>query len=130
MVFALPLFAFGQTSAVSTTPDERLKEVFTKEEISFWEANNTFIIQRYNFYLDNAWAIVDVPAEKLVGADYKEVVISDLQKVNILMVEKENDIKRHFDKSMTYRIKGQDKLLMYLSEKEFTKRLNKALGRS
>jgi hypothetical protein len=130
LMLAMPFFGFSQDKNVSTEPDSRLKEAFTQEEIAFWVVNNPFLIQRYNFYIDHVWTIIDVPADKLVGADYKEVQIADPTNFNFLVVEKDNKLVRQFDRSVTYRIKGHDKLLVLLSEKEFTNRLNKALGRT
>jgi hypothetical protein len=128
-ILAMPIYAFSQNTTIPTTPDARISEVFTKEEVDFWQSNNTFLIQRYNYYLDNAWSIIEVDEAKLSAGNYPEVSISDLSKVNILLVEKENKVNRNFDRPTIYRIKGQNKLLVYLSEKEFSQKLNKALGR-
>lgn len=124
------LFAVGQASSPSTVADGRLYDAFTKEQVEFWQKNNTFIIQRYNFYLDHAWSLIDVEADKLSMGGYPEVLIQDLNKINIFLVEKENTVSRSFDRSVTYRVKGQNKLLVFCSEREFNQKLNKALGRS
>ncbi len=108
--------------------DSRLYEVFETGYLNDLITENPFLIQRWNFYLDNSWYITDLPKEK-AKATYPVISIGDIDNINIFRIEKENDIKRDWNRQEVYQLEGQGKALVMVSGKEFTKRLNKHLNR-
>lgn len=117
---------FGQTEKV--TPDARLYEVYSAEYLERLQSSNPFLIQRWNFYLDNAYFITDKPDKK--DAQYRQTTLTDLENLNILAAEKNLNLSHDFHKRTYYEIIGTDKILVYYSGKEFRDALNAHLGRS
>lgn len=116
--------AFGQDKAV---PDARLYDVYSADYLTRLQTSNPFLIERWNFYLDNAFFITDIPEGK--EADYSTLKISELQDLNILLIEKNQKPARDFKKRMYYQIEGTQKVLVYYSGEQFRDALNKHLGR-
>jgi hypothetical protein len=126
----LVTFANAQENQAHTrlSFDHRLLAVYDADHLSTLQAENPFLIQRLNFYLDHAWYISPLPVEKITP-DMPSVKIDDLDNINILVLEKEQHLTRDWEKLMIYRIENSDKALVFLSGKEFTEQLNKHLGR-
>ena len=122
-------FAFSQTNTGPISIDDRLTEVFDLEYLNTLQDQSPTTIIRWNFYLDNSWYITELPEKKEVS-DLPEVIISDLGKLNILLLEKEQGLTRDWTKRIKYKIKNTNKVLVYYSGKEFNRTLNQHLGRT
>ncbi len=106
-----------------TKPDPRLYEALSDGEITEMLSKNPFLIQYYNYFLDHSYKIIEQP--KSANLDLPEVDISNIDKFNILVVKKEQKLKREWGTQTYYEIKGTNKVLVFISEKEFTQKLNK-----
>jgi hypothetical protein len=76
-----------------------------------------------DYFLDNSFKIIEQPKGKKL--ELPTVVIPDIQHFNILVVQKRQKLQRNWDNQTYYSIKNTDKILVFISEKEFTQRLNK-----
>jgi hypothetical protein len=98
--------------------DERLLEVYEIDYLQRLQASNPQVLQRLNYYLDHAYYLTEYPAEK--GApDFPEIVIEDLQHINILRLEKEQNLRHAFDRPTQYQIKGSNQILVYYPGEKF-----------
>ncbi len=122
----LSFFSIAQNAMETVVPDERLYEVYESAYVDDLMKENPFLIKRWNFYLDHAFLIADEIPEK--KNDYPIVTISDINQINILLLEKEQKLQRDWDKPMIYKIRDTDKILVYHAGKDFTKSLKKHLG--
>ena len=121
------LSVFGQNKADVIQADERLNEVYAEAYLERLKTANPFLIQRWNFYLDNAFFVAENPADK--EATYPTIEVKDLENINILLIEKEQKIHHDFKARTYYQIAGTNKMLVYHSGEEFRDALNKHLGR-
>ncbi len=119
-------FSSAQNEPNTVLPDERLYEVYEREYVDGLVEENPFLIKRWNFYLDNAFLITENIPEK--DNDYPTISIKDVNNINILLLEKEQNLQRDWDKPIIYKIRGTDKILVYHAGKDFTKSLKKHLG--
>lgn len=108
--------------------DERLKEVYEIKYLTSLQIQNPVLLQRWSYYLDNSFYIVDFPKEK-GNPNYPIIEVADLSKINILLLEQKNELTRDFNKTVKYKIKGTNKILVYYSGKEFNQKFNEFLGR-
>jgi hypothetical protein len=123
----VPFFLFSQQNTVFNTAaiDQRLYAVFGKEYIDESLRSDLFSLQRWTFYLDNAFIIVSEPPTKDGSAgDFPTVRIPDLAHINILQLEKEQDLKRDYNTQSIYRIEGTTKYLVYHSGQQFIEAFN------
>ena len=128
-LLTLSILSFAQNkSSEITTTDERLSEVFDQEYLTNLETQNPVLLQRWSFYLDNSYYIVDFPKTK-GNPDYPTIEIADIDNFNIFLLEKKQPMPRDFEKSMKYKIKGTNQILVYYSGKEFNQKFNEFLGR-
>lgn len=124
----LATFAFSQqTNTISI--DDRLYDVYDQEYLENVKQNNPFLIQYWNYYLDHAWSIEPLPAEKQSSVQ-QTIEIPEVEKINILLLEKTLDIHPDRQTYKMYRIKDTGKMLVYLPGKVFVANLNKHLGRT
>ncbi len=121
------LSVFGQNKAELVEPDARLADVYSEAYLIRLQTANPFLLQRWNFYLNNAFFITENPADK--GATYPSIEVTDLDNINILQIEKEQKIHHDFKARTYYQIAGTDKMLVYHSGEEFRDALNAHLGR-
>lgn len=129
ILLTLSILSFAQKKSSETVEiDDRLTEVYGKEYLTNLQTQNPFLLQRWSFYLDNAYYIVDFPTKK-GSPDYPIIEVVDLNNMNILLLEKSQKMTRDFDKLTKYKIKGTNKILVYYSGKEFNQKLNDFLGR-
>lgn len=129
-LLTLSTLSFAQTKSSETVEvDERLTAVYEKEYLANLQIQNPVLLQRWSFYLDNAFYIVDFPIEK-GDPDYPSIEVADLDNMNIFLLEKNQKMSRDFDKQTKYKIKGTNKILVYYSGKEFNQKLNEFLGRN
>lgn len=131
-IFTLSLIFLGYLGMAQNnskvTPDARLYDVFSAGYITQVQENNPFLIQRWNYYLNHAFEIVEVKNEEK-KANLPVVKIKDTDNVNILLLEQKQGLTRDFKKRMYYRIAKSDKVLYYYSGEQFNKNLNKHLAR-
>ena len=118
-----PMLLLAQSSATESIKiDERLYEVYEREYIEQLKLDNPFLVKRLNFYLDNAFQVVeDAPGKKNT---YPFIAISDLENINILKIEKELGLTHDYHKPVIYAIQHTNKILVYYAGKEFNRRLN------
>jgi hypothetical protein len=129
MLLTFSILSFAQKKSSKTVEiDDRLMEVYDLAYLKNLQTQNPFLLQRWSFYLDNAYYIVDFPTTK-GNPDYPTIEVADLDNMNILLLEKSQKMTRDFDKLIKYKIKGTDKILVYYSGKEFNQKLNKFLRR-
>jgi hypothetical protein len=110
-----------------TQPDPRLYDALSQAEINEMLDKNPFLIEYYNYFLDYSFKIIEQPKGKSV--ELPVVVIPDVENFNILSVQKKQKLQRSWDSQTYYSIKGTNKILVFISEREFTKRLNERTGR-
>ncbi|MGB0861652.1 MAG: hypothetical protein ACPG19_02700 [Saprospiraceae bacterium] len=128
LVLLFVLIGSVTTFAQAEIPiDQRLYDVFDGDFLKKLQADKSFHLQYYNFSLDNSYQIIEIPKEK--NMKLPKVKIKDLDKINILKLQKEQKLTKSLDSPTYYQIKGSNKVLMIRSEKDFAKRLNKHLGR-
>lgn len=108
--------------------DERLLAVYDAAYLERLQDEHPFLLQRLNFYLDNAWYLSDYPVEK-GELNFPVVQIDDPSSINILLLEKEQGLHKDFEKETAYSINGTRKVLIFRSGREFTRMLNEHLGR-
>jgi len=131
LLLTFSILSIAQTKTnevVDVKIDERLFDVYEQKYLSNLQAANPNLLLRWSFYLDNAFYITDFPKGK-ENADAPEVVIDDLEKINILLLEKDQRLTRDFKKRNVYKIQGTQKALIYFSGEEFNQKLNEHLGR-
>ncbi|HFA51447.1 MAG TPA: hypothetical protein ENJ95_20735 [Bacteroidetes bacterium] len=108
--------------------DSRLYQAFDSGYLENLITENPFLLNRWNFYLDNSWYVADLPPEKDNGT-LPVIQIDDLDNINIFLLEKEQHLKKDWDRARTYRIKNTDLVLVCEPGKNFTEKLNKHLNR-
>lgn len=93
LILFFTTFVFGQNTPSDISIDDRLFEVFDKDYLEALKSGNPVIVQRWNFYLDNAWYITGFPEGK-EESNYPLISIANLAKVNIFLLEKQYGLKR------------------------------------
>jgi hypothetical protein len=123
------LVAQAQPAAPSVKIDPRLYDVYEKDELESIQKDEPFFIKRWNFYLDNAFFISDSPLSK-DGSDegYPSVNIPDLANINILKLEKEQNLKHDFMTETIYKITGTKKYLAYYAGRHFVEKFKEHLS--
>lgn len=115
-----------QTSSINI--DSRLYDVFEKDYLEKVRVEDPFLIQRWHFYLDNAFFISDTSLDKnstdATVAEHPSVQIAHLDQINILKLEKEQNLKHDFYTETIYKIAGTDKFLVYFAGKDFVEKFN------
>lgn len=110
-----------------TQPDPRLYDALSQSEINEMLDKNPFLIQYYNYFLDYSFKIIEQPKGKTLKLPV--VVIPDVENFNILAIQKKQKLQRSWDNQTYYSIEGTNKILVFISEREFTQRLNEHIGR-
>jgi hypothetical protein len=109
----------------SKTFDKRLEEVFEKEYLDLVRHEDPILFERWHFYLNNAFFISDSSLSKDdKQVIYPTVLISDLVNINILKLEKEQDLKHDFYTETIYKIEGTSQFLVYLAGRDFIEKFN------
>lgn len=106
--------------------DERLYAVYEASYLNKLKSENPFLLKRWSFYLDNSYVISDYVAGKN-NESYPEVDIKDMSNINILLLEKEQNLKKKWQAKSIYKIKGTRKLLVYYPGRVFNEELKKQL---
>jgi hypothetical protein len=126
IIILLSSFTIVQPNS-KTKPDPRLYEALSDNEISEMLSKNPFLIQYYNYFLDHSYKIIEQP--KSANLNLPQVSISDIDSFNILLLKKKQKLKREWGIQTYYEIKGTNMVLVFISEKEFTQKLSKYLGK-
>lgn len=121
--------ASAQSPALPVEIDARLFEVFDADYLARLRDEQPALLLRWNFYLDNAFTISDLPAEKGDAGAWPVVRVTDPARINILLLEKEQGLRRDWDKPVYYRIAGSQKVLMYWPGREFNRRFQQWLSK-
>lgn len=129
LFLTLSILSIAQNKTSEIEIDERLYQVYDQTYLENLQTNNPFLLQRWSFYLDHAYYISEYPSKK-GNPNYPTIKISNLENFNVLLLEKNQNISRDFEKQSVYKIEGTNKVLVYYSGKDFVKKLNKHLGRS
>jgi len=114
------------SSFTQITPDSRLIDYLGADKVAVMQKNSPDLIAYYNFYLDNAYTLATVPADKLANNNFTSLNLPlvngkvDSKKLNILML----NIQRKYDSSVYYKINGSSQIIIFLSEKEFMVKYN------
>lgn len=127
LLLLVPLSTFSQSPVLTNSLqiDGRLNDVFEKDYIEKVQKEEPFLIERWNFYLNNAFFISDNALRKNeVAAEYPSVQIQNLGSINILKLEKEQNLKHDFYTETIYKIAGTDKYLVYYAGKDFVEKFN------
>ena len=127
LLVVVPFFVFSQQNTVFNTAaiDPRLYAAFGTEYIEESLRNDVFSLQRWTFYLDNAYIIVNEPPTKDGSAgNFPTVRIPDLAHINILKLEKEQELTRNYNTESIYRIEGTNQYLIYHSGRNFIEAFN------
>jgi len=95
--------------------DPRLLSKFTKDELVEMEVKNPLAYAYWNFYVANAFQVMDLPIDKIDSHEIKGVVkIPNMNNINIFDL--------HYiplEKDYQYcRIEGSNKLLVIISEEQ------------
>jgi len=107
-------------------PDNRLIDYLGVEKVAILQKNNPSLIHYYNFFLDNSYTISTVPADKFDGNNFNELDLPlingkvDTKKLNVLKL----NIQRKYEEDIYFKVKGQNKIFIMLSEKKFMEKYN------
>lgn len=102
-------------NAQSDSFDQRLLSKFSKTELIEMQTVNPIAYAYWNFYVGNAFQIMDLPKEKANSHEIKGTVkIKDVNTINIFDLHY-NPLTKDYQ---YYRIEGTDKLLVILSEEQ------------
>jgi hypothetical protein len=136
-IYCIAIGLFTSISAQEVhTPDKRLYEAFGKENVEFLLINNPAIIDYYNYYLDNAFVLVQHNPEKIssIVQKYPQLLLKDpsfsydipdiskgTKSINILKYV--YDLKK--DESSTYWIDKSGIAIVFHSSKTIMENYNK-----
>ena len=134
MVLCLsPFFGWAQDiqKRNNTPVDARLYEAFDSAYVLRYLQEDPVWLERWAFYLDNAYFISDQPQTKdaAASATLPEVVIDDLSRINILVLERKQHIAKSYYTEAIYRIKGTNKYLVYYPGRDFTPKFKAHLAK-
>jgi len=124
LIIAFLVFGYSNNPI---TPDSRVIDYLGLEKVEIIQKNNPELIRYYNFFLDNAYEIAKVPADKLADNNFPTLKLPlkngkvDIKKLNVLKL----NIERKFDKQVYYKIHNSSEIIVFLSEEDFMKKYNK-----
>jgi len=121
-IFLALAMLIGLSSFAQSNYDERLLAKFSEDRIQELQKEQPQIIDYYTYYLDHSYQITD---RETSGKDFQtdqEVKIKDLNDFNIL----ELGLTMDRSASKIYKIKGTEKYLRLLSNREFILAYNKS----
>jgi hypothetical protein len=120
----LPLLLSAQNQPAKTSIDPRIYAAYGHEYVDRIAQTNPFLIQYWTFYLDHAFAVMDVPTEKEDDVIHPVIKVANLKQINILQLEKDLQIKPYWDRLSIYRIANTEQLLVYYPTDNFIRELN------
>lgn len=127
----------AQEMIVSNVPDPRLNEALGDEQIQFLTQNNPDLIGYYNYFLDNAFVLIQHPAEKVPGI-IANVPLLELKNASLSMDKPDvakgakgiNIFKYDFhldqNNSTQYRLDNSGIIIVFYPAKVITANYNKA----
>jgi hypothetical protein len=129
--------AKAQEKTLSNNPDPRLYEAFGKERVDFLIKNNPDLIGYYNFFLDNAFVMVQHQSEKIPGiisnCPILEVISPDfiIEKPDMTKGTKSINILKYKyqieqDKTTQYRLDNSGIIIVFYPATIITEKYNKA----
>jgi hypothetical protein len=100
--------------------DKRVTEAFGKEYTVMLQKNNPDLLNYYQFYLNNAWQVVNLPPDKAKYIKPLELLPGKKEgpEFNLLLY----NVVRHFDRPTYYMHKG--KIVRILSEQDLMQQYN------
>ncbi len=136
MFVALSTAIFGQ-AASTITPDPKIYEVFTAEQIADWQQNNPAQIAYYNVLVQSGYRIEEYPEQKLATIDENPVftLSSDfagskedfteegLENINVLKYE----ISLYHNHINIYRLGNTTKIIVFLSSDDIDEMVQEML---
>ena len=125
----LPFLAFAQQQSLPIQPiDPRLYEAYDKAYVDKVAQEDSFLLQRWTYYLDHAFYVADGLTNKDgTPVDAPSVSVPDLAHLNILKLETEQKTTRDYYVEKIYKIVGTNKFLVYYSGRNFIESLNEHL---
>lgn len=125
--FLLLSFTFLLLSSFSNVSpqnvDPRIIDFLGQKKVDVLLKNNPGIIEYYQYYLDNAYYISELDGGKMNSKNISGTIhLKSLKKseINILKL----DIQRAYDHPVYYKISNSNKLMVFISEKEFMRKFN------
>ena len=117
--------SFGQSGEIPLVKaDLRISQAFGQEFVTGLEKSDPLLILYYNFYLDNAYYIQEMPVDK---SDFVNSLISvdadplDFKEnINILQL----GLELNFEKRTYYRMKTTNFVMIFYSGLELTDKFN------
>jgi hypothetical protein len=121
-IFFTAALLIGLSSFAQSNYDDRLLAKFSEDRIQELQKDQPQIIDYYTYYLDHSYEIIDEASSGKNFQTDQEVKIKNLESFNIL------DLGLTMDRSASkiYRIKGTEKYLRLLSNREFVLGYNKS----
>ncbi len=130
IILFLSISAYSQIA--NPVPDNRLYEAFGKEQVEFLLQNNPDMVTYYNFFLDNAFVLIQHPKEKTAGLPKMTLNNQKLvsEKPDISKGTKSINILKYSytilpDESASYRLDDSGIAIVFFSAKEITEKYNK-----
>lgn len=103
--------------------DMRLLSKFSDKELSEMKVNEPATLSYWNFYVANAYQIMDLAAEKALAHEIKGTLkIVDLNNINVFELNKLPLAKDY----QYYKIENTNKLLVIISEEQIKAKFNKS----
>jgi hypothetical protein len=125
--FSTFVTAQSQLSHTAAPIDSRLLAIHSGDYLENLRTANPYLLKRWEYYLDNSWYLTELPAEK-VKDSYTSIQIGDLSNINIMLLEKELNLHRDWERQTVFKIAGTDKALVLIEGKRFNEMLNKHLA--
>ena len=117
----LSVQAQNSTEILPQNPDDRLVEAFGKADVEQLEKVRPRSIAYYNFYLDHAYRIVEMPTDK---SDYLASLRAldidpnaSKSEINVLKFK----LNLTHDKQTSFRMRQSNKIMVFYSGEEFNK---------
>lgn len=124
---ATSIFAQNTEDSQTPQPDQRLYEVYDPSYVDQLLTENPFLIKRWNYYLDNAYYLIDAVPGKT--EDNPTITIPDMENINILLLEKQQGLTHDHQLPVIYNIKNSNKCLVYVPGKKFAKDFRASLDK-
>ncbi len=123
-VLSFNLNAQTLTTLETITPDARIYDAFDDKFVDELTVDNPALILYYNYYLDNAFYISELPVDKneflanLTSLDLDENV--KISEINILKLK----LDLNFEQQTYYRIGKSDRVMIFYSGIELNDKFN------
>ena len=125
--FCLPFLGQTQSASAAIQIDDRLYDIYEADYLDRLLKERPFLIQKWNFYLENAYYLTD--DEKALSQDQPTIVVKDVSNINIIALMREYELLSHPQLEKSYRIANSSQVLVLRSSRDITEALNKHLGR-